>query len=85
VPVVPENGVRCLPRNFAARDNMAARVRVCAIIDLRSSRHHPLGDAVETFVRREDAERFVGRCAATIPSWRATCGSRRASWRGGVN
>ena len=34
-------------------------VLVYAIIDLRSSPDHPLGDAVETFIRREDAERFV--------------------------
>ena len=32
---------------------------VYAIIDDRSSPDHPLGDAVETCVRREDAERFV--------------------------
>jgi hypothetical protein len=31
-------------------------VIVFAIIDLRSSPDHPLGDAVETFVRRDDAE-----------------------------
>jgi len=34
-------------------------VIVFAIIDLRSSPDHPLGDAVETFVRRDDAERFI--------------------------
>jgi hypothetical protein len=34
-------------------------VLVYAIIDPRSSPNHPLGDAVETFVRREDAERFI--------------------------
>jgi hypothetical protein len=34
-------------------------VIVYAIIDLRSSPDHPLGDAVETFLRREDAERFI--------------------------
>jgi hypothetical protein len=34
-------------------------VIVFAIIDLRSSLDHPLGDAVETFVWREDAERFI--------------------------
>jgi hypothetical protein len=34
-------------------------VIVYAITDLRSSPGHPLGDAVETFVRREDAECFV--------------------------
>jgi hypothetical protein len=32
---------------------------VYAVIDLRSSPDHPLGDAVETFIRREDAERFI--------------------------
>ena len=32
---------------------------VHTIIDLRSSPDHPLGDAVDSFVRREDAERFV--------------------------
>ena len=31
----------------------------CAIIDVRSSPDHPLGNAVETFIRREDAERFI--------------------------
>ena len=30
-----------------------------AIIDLRSLPDHPLGDTVETVVRREDAERFI--------------------------
>ena len=34
-------------------------VIVYAIIDDRSHRDHPLGDAVETFIRREDAERFI--------------------------
>jgi hypothetical protein len=34
-------------------------VRVFVILDARSSSDHPLGDAVETFIRREDAERFI--------------------------
>jgi hypothetical protein len=34
-------------------------VIVYAIIDTRSSRRHPLGDAIETFIRREDAEKFI--------------------------
>ena len=38
---------------------IVSAVLVYAIIDLRSSRDHPLGDAVETFVRREDAERAM--------------------------
>jgi hypothetical protein len=36
-----------------------SRKIVYAVVDLRSSPDHPLGDAVETFVRREDAERFI--------------------------
>ena len=32
---------------------------VNVIIDERSSPDHPLGDAIETFIRREDAERFA--------------------------
>jgi hypothetical protein len=34
-------------------------VIVFAILDERSSPDNPLGDAVETFIRREDAERFI--------------------------
>ena len=32
---------------------------VYVIHDIRSSPDHPLGDAVESFVRREDAQRFI--------------------------
>ena len=32
---------------------------VYAIIDIRSGPDHPPGDAIETFIRREDAERFI--------------------------
>jgi hypothetical protein len=34
-------------------------VLVYAIVDLRSSLDDPLGDAVETFIRREAAEHFI--------------------------
>jgi hypothetical protein len=34
-------------------------VLVYAIVDTRSSLDHPLGAAVDTFLRREDPERFV--------------------------
>ena len=34
-------------------------VIVFAVVHTRSSPDHPLGDAVETFIRHEDAERFV--------------------------
>jgi hypothetical protein len=34
-------------------------VVVCAVIDDSLSPTFPLGDAVETFIRREDAEHFI--------------------------
>ena len=34
-------------------------MHVYVILDDRSSPIHPLGDAIETFIRREDAERFI--------------------------
>jgi hypothetical protein len=36
---------------------IVSAVIVYAILDLRSSPDHPLGDAIEIFIRREDAER----------------------------
>ena len=42
-------------RTLAEPDNMAPAVRVYVILDQRSSPEPPLGDAVETFIRREDA------------------------------
>jgi hypothetical protein len=55
-------------------------VLVFAIVDLRSSSTHPLGDAIETFIRREDAERFVEEVRGD--GSQAACGSRSASWGG---
>jgi hypothetical protein len=34
-------------------------VIVYAVVDDSLSPDHPLGDAIETFIRREDAERFI--------------------------
>jgi hypothetical protein len=42
-------------------------VLVFAIVDLRSSLDHPLCDAIETFIRREDAERFVEEVRSDDP------------------
>jgi hypothetical protein len=36
----------------------------------RSSLDHPLGDAVETFIRREDAERFIDEVRGDDPGGR---------------
>jgi hypothetical protein len=41
----------------ALRDRF--RATVFAIVDVRSSPDQPLSDAVETVIRREDAERFI--------------------------
>ena len=38
---------------------MIKPVRIYVILDERSSATNPLGEAVETFIRREDAERFL--------------------------
>jgi len=40
----------------------------------------PLGDSLEVFVRREDAERSSPSCATTNQRWRRSWGSRSASW-----
>jgi len=42
-------------------------VIVYVIVDLRSSHGHPLGDAIETFIRREDAERFLAEVRKDDP------------------
>jgi hypothetical protein len=42
-------------------------VQVYAIIDDRSSREHPLGEAVEVFIRREDADRLVDEVRGDEP------------------
>jgi hypothetical protein len=38
-----------------------------AIVDIRSSPDHPLGDAADVFVRREDAARFVEKVRSDDP------------------
>ena len=40
---------------------------VYAVIDLRSSSDHPLGDSIETCIRREDAERFFEKVRGDDP------------------
>ena len=58
---------------------------VYVILDERSSATHPLGEAVETFIRREDAERFIEDVRGDDPETRelpADRGARggRAKW-----
>jgi hypothetical protein len=47
------------PLVTATRPRHLSPVIVYTLLDDRSSLDHPLGDAIETFIRREDAERFI--------------------------
>jgi len=42
-------------------------VLVHVVVDLRPSSDHPLGDAVEVFVRREDAQHFIDDVRGDCP------------------
>jgi hypothetical protein len=48
-------------------------VRIYAVLDVRSRSHEPVG-TVETFVCREDAERFVASIRADDPEYAAYLG-----------
>jgi hypothetical protein len=52
-----------IPRSRALLES----VIVYAIVDDALSPDFPLGDAVETFVRREDAERFIEEVRSDEP------------------
>jgi hypothetical protein len=54
---------------------------VCAVVDDALSSDFPLGDALEVFVRREDAERFIEEVRGDQPEMAASCGSRNGSSR----
>lgn len=45
----------------------SSTVIVYVIVYLRSSHDHPLGNAIETFIRRDDAERFVAEVRGDDP------------------
>jgi hypothetical protein len=61
-------------------------VRVYVILDDSTGLAHPLGDAVESFIRREDAERFVEEVGGDDPEDAAKLRNRRTGadryWRG---
>ena len=52
-----------------------------AIMDLRSSLDHPLGAAIETFIRREDAQRFIQRVRGGDPALASDLRIEARSWR----
>jgi len=56
-------------------------VRLYAVVDSALSPKFSLGDSLEVFVRRDDAERFIVEVRATSRRpWRS-CRSRSGSWR----
>ena len=67
-------------RNALSADTPSVVV-VYAVVDDALSPDFPLGVELETFIRREDAERLIRRCAATILRSRVTCESSSASSR----
>jgi hypothetical protein len=52
-------GGRALPSSGGGHRGVAQRVLVYAVVHDSLSRTSPLGEAVDTFIRREDAERFI--------------------------
>jgi hypothetical protein len=54
-------------------------VNAYTIVDDALSPDFPLGDVIETFICREDAERFVRRSATTTLSLRTLYASRNGS------
>jgi hypothetical protein len=61
-------------RILASRGNIATVVLVYAVVDDSLSQTSPLGDAIETFVRCEDAERFVEEVRGDDPELGAKSG-----------
>ena len=62
----------------------SSAVLVYAVVDDSFSRDFPLGKALEVYVRREDAERFIEELRGTSRSSRGICGSRSARSRSAV-
>jgi hypothetical protein len=55
---------------------------VYAVVDESLSPTSPLGDAIDTFVRRVDAERFIARVKRDDPQLESHLRVRRARTRG---
>jgi hypothetical protein len=60
---------------------MLPRLKVYAVVGLRSSLDHPLGGAIGTFIRREDAERVIEEVRGDESEPPRTCGSKSGSSR----
>jgi hypothetical protein len=65
VAICPDElSTAALSRAFGPR---MEQLIVYAVVDLRASHDEPLGHSVETFVRREDAERFIEEVGGDDP------------------
>jgi hypothetical protein len=60
---------------------MLGRVLVYAVVDDSLSPTSPLGDSLDVFVRRDDAERFIEEVRGDDPELAELCGSRSGSSR----
>ena len=56
------------------------RVRVFVILDERSGATNPLGEAVETFIRREDAEDFIEQVRGDDPELASNLRIEARAW-----
>ncbi len=58
-------------------------MRVFAVIDDSLSPTSPLGDTIETFIRREDAARFIEEVRGDDPELASCHGSKGREWEAG--
>lgn len=71
--------LRCPPKRGVPGGHLVTTVLAChrvrvlvyAILDLALSPDHPLGEAVDVFVRRDDAERFIDEVRRDDPEFAA--------------
>ncbi len=68
---------------YFGRGFVSSTVLVEAIRDLHDEPDHPLGDAIETFIRREDAERFIEEVRGDDPKLASYLRIEERETRGG--
>jgi hypothetical protein len=79
LPRGQERGGESRPFFPLLHERQYACVVVYVVLDDRTSQSSPFGDAIETFIRREDAERFIEEVRRDDRSLRSPYGSRSAS------
>jgi hypothetical protein len=66
----PPKAAHSTPSRDGRRSHLDGSGCARIILDTRTSLDHPLGDAIETFIRREDAERFIEEVRGDDPALR---------------